>query len=264
MQRPGPPGTAAASGTALPADRAPAPILREKCPVLHEMFESRMVTDEAGTQHELLYYVRPHFAEALYRTVLARRPSLVVETGLASGVSTLAILTALEEIGEQGRLISIDPFEARDYQNCGLVAVRRAGLADRHQHINRPSHLALPELLASNTRVDLAYIDGDHRVDFVLLDFWYLDRMLPVGGTIAFNDCQMDSVNKVIAFLRTYRRYAELDVGLPYSYVGYTRLRGLIRRLRRISAKSYFRNGSDRYFEKKEDWDPRWDFFAPF
>jgi predicted O-methyltransferase YrrM len=238
--------------------------LREKCPVLREIFESRMVTDEAGGQHELLYYVLPRFAEALYRTVLARRPSLVVETGLANGISTLAILTALEEIGEQGRLISIDPFEARDYKNCGLVAVRRAGLAARHQHIDRPSHLALPQLLASNTRVDLAYIDGDHRVDFVLLDFWYLDRMLPVGGAIAFNDCQMDSVNKVIAFLQTYRRYAELDVRLPYSYVGYTRLKGVLRRLRGISAKSYFRNGSDRYFEKKEDWDPRWDFFASF
>ena len=65
MQRPGSLGTAAASGPALAPDRAPAPILREKCPVLHEIFESRMVTDEAGIQHELLYYVRPHFADRL-------------------------------------------------------------------------------------------------------------------------------------------------------------------------------------------------------
>jgi len=238
--------------------------LHEKCPVLREILESRTVTDEAGRRHELLYHINPHFAEALYRTVLARRPSLVVETGMANGISTLAILTALEEIGEQGHLISIDPFEATEYKNCGLVAVRRAGLAARHQLIERPSYLALPQLLASNTRVDLAYIDGDHRVDFVLLDFWYLDRMLPVGGAIAFNDCRMDSVNKVITFLQAYRRYAELEVGLPYSYTGYTRLRGLIRRLRGISAKRYFRNGSDRYFEKKDDWDPKWDFFAPF
>jgi predicted O-methyltransferase YrrM len=239
--------------------------LREKCPLVREIFESHKVTDEAGTQHELRHYLLSHFAEALYRTVLARRPSLVIETGMANGVSTLAILTALEEIGEQGRLISIDPFQASDYWNCGLVAVRRAGLAARHQLIERPSHLALPQLLASNTRVDLAYIDGDHRVDFVLLDFWYLDRMLPVGGAIAFNDCQMDSVNKVITFLTAYRRYAELDVGLPYSYVGYTRVRGLIRRLKGVSAKSYFRNGSDRYFEKKDDWEPpHWSCFTPF
>ena len=94
-------GTAAAPGPALPPDRAPAPLLRERCPVLNEMFESRTAPDEAGRPHELLYYVRPHFAEALYRTVLARRPSVVVETGLASGVSTLAILTALEEIWNQ-------------------------------------------------------------------------------------------------------------------------------------------------------------------
>lgn len=250
----------------LPAHSArQAMTLREKCPVLREIFESRKVTDEAGTQHDLRDYVLPHFAEALYRTVVARRPSLVVETGMANGISTLAILTALEEIGGQGRLISIDPFQSRDYQGCGMAAVRRAGLAGRHQHIDRPSHLALPELLASNTRVDLAYIDGDHRVDFVLLDFWYLDRMVPPGGAVAFNDCQMDSVNKVITFLLAYRRYAELDVGLPYSYVGYTRLKGLIRRLKGVPAKRYFRNGSDRYFEKTDDWEPpHWSCFIPF
>jgi hypothetical protein len=232
-------------------------------PVLREMLESGTALDESGTPHPLNSHIPGRFAEALYRTVLARRPTLVVEVGMAMGCSTLAILTALEESGADGRLISIDPYQAA-YKNCGLAAVRRAGLTARHQHLKQPDWFALPQLLEARTQVDLAYIDGNHTFDFVLLDFWYLDRMVPVGGVVGFNDCSMPAVHKVIKFLLTHRRYEELDVGLPTSYVDYNRLRGAIRRLTRAAPQTYYRNFADRYFEKKDNWEPTWDFFAAF
>ena len=236
--------------------------LLEKNPVLRAMFESGLAHDESGGPHPLNSQIPSRFAEALFRTTLARRPVLVIEVGMAMGCSTLAMLTALEESG-QGRLISIDPYQSA-YHNCGIAAVRRAGLADRHEHMRQPDFIALPQLLAAGTRVDLAYIDGNHTFDFVLLDFWYLDRMVPVGGVIGFNDCAMPAVHKVIKFLLTHRRYVELDVGLTPTYVDYSRLRGAIRRLTGAAPQTFYRNFADRYFEKKEDWEPRWDFFAPF
>jgi len=237
--------------------------LLEKSPVLREMLETGTALDESGTPHKLHSHIPSRFAEALYRTVLARRPSLVVEVGMAMGCSTLAILTALEQAGGNGRLISIDPSQPA-YQNCGLAAVRRSGLAARHQHLAQPDFLALPQLLAARTAVDLAYIDGNHTFDYVLLDFWYLDRLVPVGGVIGFNDCAMPAIHKVIKFVLTHRRYEELDVGLTPTYVDYSRLRGAIRRITRAAPQTYYRNFADRYFEKKEAWEPRWDFFAPF
>lgn len=237
--------------------------LLDRSAVLREMLQSGTTLDERGERQPLHSHIPARFAEALYRTVLARRPGLAVEVGMAMGASTLAILTALDEIGGNGRLISIDPYQAA-YKSCGLAAVRRAGLAARHEHITQPDFLALPQLLAAGTQVDLAYIDGNHTFDFVLLDFWYLDRMIPVGGVVAFNDCAMPAIHKVIKFLLTHRRYAELDVGLGTSYVGYTHVRRVIRRLTGAAPQSFYRNFADRYFEKKEEWEPKWDFFADF
>jgi predicted O-methyltransferase YrrM len=231
--------------------------------VLREMLQSGTALDERGERQPLHSHIPERFAEALYRTVLARRPGLVVEVGMAMGCSTLAILAALQAIGGPGRLLSIDPYQSA-YKNCGLVAVRRAGLATRHEHIAEPDFIALPRLLAAGTRVDLGYIDGNHTFDFALLDFWYLDRMIPVGGVVAFNDCAMPAVHKVIRFLLTHRRYVEVDVGLRASYVDYSRVRGAIRRLMGAKPQTFYRNFADRYFQKQDNWEPKWDFFAPF
>lgn len=231
--------------------------------VLREMLRSGIALDEQGEAHPLHSHIPERFAEALYHTVLARRPELVVEVGMAMGCSTLAILTALQEIGGTGRLLSIDPYQPA-YKNCGLAAVRHAGLGARHEHIAEPDFIALPRLLAAGTRVDLAYIDGNHTFDFALLDFWYLDRMIPVGGVVAFNDCAMPAVHKVIKFVLTHRRYVEVDVGLKASYADYSRVRGAIRRLTGAKPQTFYRNFADRYFRKLGNWEPKWDFFASF
>ena len=110
--------------------------------------------------------------------------------------STLAILTALDELGAGGRLISIDPFQRADYGEQGLINVERAGLASHHEWIDEADDLALPRLLASGTKIDFGYIDGWHTFDYMLLDFWYLEKMLPVGGHLAFNDCGWRAVRR--------------------------------------------------------------------
>ncbi len=232
--------------------------------VFRELVESQCAVDPAGNRHPVHSAIRLACADALYRTGLAQQPQMVIEIGMAFGVSTLAILTALEEIGGDGQLISLDPWQAVSWHNCGLAAVERAGLGSRHRLIETFDYLALPELLRATTRIDLAYIDGYHTFDYVLMDFWYLDKLLRVGGLIGFNDCDWPAVHKAIGFVRSHRKYTEVDVGLAPRYTNYSRPRELWRRLRRLDRPTYYRNASDRYFKKTEDWEPRWDFFAPF
>ena len=238
--------------------------LLDKSPVLREMVESHSAQDPAGVRHEVHSGIHVRCAEALYQAVLQRRPHLTVEVGMAFGWSTLAILTALEEIGADGRLVSIDPYQKASWHNCGIAAVERAGLAPRHRLIERPDYLALPGMLQDKAEVDFGYIDGNHTFDYVLLDFWYFDRLLRVGGVVGFNDCDWPAVHKVLKFVLTHRRYTEVDVGLTARYVDYSRRRELVRRLRGVPSSRYYRNASDRYFAKEEAWEPRWDFFAEF
>ena len=101
--------------------------------------------------------------------------------------------------------------------------------------------------------VQFVDIDGWHTFDYVLLDFFYIDKMLVTGGVVAFNDCALGGVRRATVFLRSHRRYRPYDAGLRPSYIG----RDVTSALARIATR---RSKSDRYFRKKEAWEPAWDF----
>lgn len=229
--------------------------------VVRDFFATSTVVTETGERVAAHSQLPLALAEALYRTVLTERSEACLEVGLGFGASTLAILAALDQLG-RGRLTSIDPKQTTQFGGAGLVTIERAGFAPRHRLIEEPSHLALPQLLRENAHIDLAYIDGWHTFDYTLVDLFYIDKILRVGGVVGFNDCWFQSVHRVIGFLLTHRRYEEIEVGLPKHYVGYRRRTRIKARLRGIDLP--LRNFSDRYFRKLEDWEPNWDFYADF
>ena len=102
-----------------------------------------------------------------------------------------------------------------------------------------------------------ADIDGDHSFDYVMLDFFFVDLTLEVGGVVGFNDCGWKSVFRVIRFIETHKEYAEIDLGIEPDYHGRNALVSLGRRL-------FGFNWSDRYFRKLEDHTPANNFYARF
>lgn len=238
--------------------------LLKNCPILGEMLDSGVTYTQEGREVPMHVYLPLSYAEALYNTVLQYQPSTVIEIGMAFGISSLAILTALKEIERGGKLYSIDPFQSQQWHDCGVAAIQRSKLQNWHELIQDYDYNALPNLLASGLKVNLAYIDGYHTFDHTLLDWWYVDRMLTVGGVVGFNDCGMPAVDKVISFLMGHRKYEELDVGLPYEPSVGLKKQALLRYLPTANKIKYFRRAEDRYFRKIENWEPQWDFFAPF
>jgi hypothetical protein len=201
--------------------------------------------------------IAPEYATALYRTVLARRPTTVLEVGLAQGAATIAILSALAELGGDRRLISIDPYQSTQWKNVGLNNVKANGFASFHRLVEEPDYLALPSLLRQKTALELGYIDGWHTFDYVLLDFFYIDKMLCVGGAVGFNDCGYRAVHRAIRFMQTHRPYTEIDVGLPRNYQGRNIAASIGRRV-------LDRPNNDRWFEKASGPEPDWNFYASF
>jgi predicted O-methyltransferase YrrM len=238
--------------------------LLERCGVLKEMLDSGTAYTSSGEPVALRSHIALHHAESLYETVRRARPAVVLEVGMAFGVSSLAILAALHEASADGRLVSIDPAQTSVWKGCGRTMVARAGFSDHHEVLEDYDYKALPELLATGLRCDLAYIDGWHTFDHAFLDWWYIDKMLAVGGVVGLNDCGWPAVDKVIGFMRTHRKFTEIDVGLPPVYVGYGPAQELRRRLALRRKDRWYRQSQDRYFRKDADWAPRWDFFAPF
>ena len=205
--------------------------LLEICPVLREVFDEGLVRGPAGETQPVHSNIGLLEAEALYHAVLKYRPTMVVEIGMAFGTSSLAILAALEQSGGQGRLISIDPNQSSEWMGGGVAAIARSGFAKRHRLIEEPDYVALPQLLASGTRIEFAFIDGWHTFDYALLDFWYLDKLLVPGGVVGFDDCNFPSVRKVIKFVLSHRKYQEMDLGLPVSEENYAGTNGMTKRL---------------------------------
>jgi predicted O-methyltransferase YrrM len=98
--------------------------------------------------------------ELLYHACLRLRAEKVVETGVAYGWSSLAILLALERMG-RGALVSIDmPYLLRENDPyVGIVVPSR--LRSRWTLIRRPDRDALPKVIKNLGAIDLAHYDSD-------------------------------------------------------------------------------------------------------
>jgi len=49
--------------------------------------------------------------------------------------------------------------------------------------------------------VDFAYVDTSKVFDTILMDGFYLTRMLRKGGVIVFDDCQWPGINRAVRFI---------------------------------------------------------------
>jgi predicted O-methyltransferase YrrM len=155
-------------------------------------------------------------ADEIMRLVREHGLTRTLETGMAYGVSTLAIGSVHQE-RDEGSHIAIDPGQDSRFQGIGRLNVERAGLEDRVRVLVQRADAALPQLRDEGVRLDFGLIDGRHLFDFALLDFFYIDRMLDVGGIVAFHDTWKPGVAEVVAFVsanRAYERLPQVDHGL--------------------------------------------------
>jgi predicted O-methyltransferase YrrM len=247
---------------------------------LERIFTEQLVYTPSGAVKTLHSAIWRDEARALHDVVLERAPAAVLEVGMAYGVSSLVITAALEELGA-GTLVSVDPYQSTDWGSAGVETLRRAGLSHRHTLIEEPDYLVLPRLCAEHASVDFVYIDGFHTFDYTLLDLFYADKLLRVGGVVGINDGGFVAVNKALRWFTSHRRYRELDVGLPVRLgppvhgsptlsrkvarkLGRPTLRLVSRTAPRLAVGPLFARFEDRYFEKREDWEPSGLFYESF
>jgi predicted O-methyltransferase YrrM len=142
----------------------------------------------------------------LQRIISDKRPSVSLEVGLGYGVSALFICEAMINVGGQKHIV-IDPNQTRQWRGIGVHNLREAGFSALVELHEEESQLALPSLAADGVRVDFAFIDGWHTFDHALVDFFYVDRLLRVGGIVAIDDAPFQSLHQVCRFIATNRAY---------------------------------------------------------
>ena len=134
------------------------------------------------------------WAAELYVVVRATRPQVVVETGVASGVSSAHILRALAANGS-GTLHSIDLPNVQ--HGSGLPAGRPTGwivpnaLRSRWNLTLGDSRTLLPSLLRTLDRVDLFFHDSDHSYENMSFEFEQAFPKVEHGGLILSDDSDL-------------------------------------------------------------------------
>lgn len=129
----------------------------------------------------------PGDLDLLYSLVLGLRPSRVLETGVAYGWSSLAILLALEEAG-RGRLTSLDmPYAKMGNEDfVGSAVVER--LRDRWDLRRLPDAVGLRHLRMEGARFGLAHYDSDKSYAGRRTSYPAIWEMLEDGGVLMSDD----------------------------------------------------------------------------
>jgi GT2 family glycosyltransferase/predicted O-methyltransferase YrrM len=227
--------------TALPAPPLP--------PMLHEIITTNTVWRADGTAKALDSHTPIDCCHVLSGLALQIGASRVIEVGMASGISTVALLAALADQPQLAYHV-IDPYQDSCWEDVGVLNVERAGFAGRCTLHRTPSELALPALLAQGESFHFAYIDGHHTFDHVMLDFFYINRMLRVGGIVVFDDVWMQSIGRAVGYIRRYPAYQ--PVAIP-SHVRVGEVLIPVENHRRLAA-----------FRKIAEDERPWDWYAYF
>ena len=145
----------------------------------------------------------------LYELCRTIQPSSTLEIGMAYGFSTLFILAALAE-NHKGRHTAIDPTQNSYWHGIGLTlaleSFPRPAERNGFRLIEDRSDRAASDLARDGECFDLIFIDGNHRYDDVIVDFYLYAQLVSLGGYIILDDMWMRSVKTAADFIRTNRQ----------------------------------------------------------
>jgi predicted O-methyltransferase YrrM len=165
-----------------------------------------------GLLHEIDETTRISIAEGMILRALCLENGVTssLEVGLGYGFSTLFLLAAHAGRGG-GRHTAIDPYQATDWH--GIGATQAKALVSRpswsapvsFEWIEDCSHRALVDLERMGRRFGLVFIDGYHRFDDVLVDFYLAAKLCEPDCLVVFHDMWLESIQAVASFIRHNR-----------------------------------------------------------
>jgi predicted O-methyltransferase YrrM len=129
----------------------------------------------------------PELARAIWCLIRHLQPRVVVETGVAHGVTTRVILEALER-NRQGRLWSIDLVPAEEHMAAQIGIAAEGFAPERWRLMPGSSRRVLPGLLAELGRIDLFVHDSLHTRRNVCFEVDWVRRALRPGGFVVIDD----------------------------------------------------------------------------
>ena len=158
---------------------------------------------ETGEWYSLTSAISTVEADFLTEIVKKINPETSLEIGCAEGVSSMVIC---DSVGPANIHTILDPNQTGHWKGMGLNNLTRLGFGNIN-FIEDYSEFVLPDLLKKGNSYDFIFVDGWHTFDQVLLEFYYINRLLVVGGIVAFDDTALPPINRAMRYISNYPNF---------------------------------------------------------
>ncbi len=158
---------------------------------------------EDGAWYELTSSVSRAEANFLRELINTYKPKATLEIGCAEGISSMVIC---ETIGPDKIHMIIDPNQGGNWKNMGINNLKKSGL-NNYTLIEDYSEFVLPMLLKEGKQFDFIFVDGWHTFDHVMVEFFYINRLLKREGIVAFDDVSLIPLNRLMRYISNYPNF---------------------------------------------------------
>jgi predicted O-methyltransferase YrrM len=165
--------------------------------------DSQIVSRNPGAAEFRYVSIPSGEAEAIRTWVVRENATNAIEIGLAYGYSALHICEGLLiNNGFDSRHTIIDPWQVQDegYAKAGLDILSEAGLDSIIEFHSDMSQIVLPQFFKASRTFDFAFVDGNHRCDYVFVDLFYLGLIVEPGCVIFLDDYNYPGIKKAATF----------------------------------------------------------------
>lgn len=173
--------------------------------LLEKIFSTRKYRNSEGKLVDVHSETSMAQCAYLQKIVKTHGFSRSLEIGFAFGISTLAIME--EIIKNNGKHLVIDKFQYEHWNGNGLDLVKQAGYLSKLDFREEYCYKVLPVLLSENRTFDFVYIDSTKQFDWLMVDFFYIDKLLESGGIIVFDDVNFPGIRKLLRYISQFPNY---------------------------------------------------------
>ncbi|RTL56073.1 MAG: class I SAM-dependent methyltransferase [Sphingobacteriales bacterium] len=177
--------------------------------LLKSVFESKTFTTKDKKCIQIHSETGKEQCDFLQRLISENKFSNSIEIGFAYGISALAITE--EIVKNNGRHVIIDKFENTGWDGVGLDLIAQAGYSQNIDFHEEFCYIVLPKLLEEGRKFDFAYIDSTKQLDWLLVDFFFLDKLLIKNGIIVFDDVSFPGIRKLLRYISQFPDYKVYD-----------------------------------------------------
>lgn len=178
--------------------------------LLNDIFENGCFLTTEGEKVKFHSETPKGQCEYIQKLILDHKLRKSIEIGMAHGLSTLAICESIN-FNEGKRHVAIDPFEITDWGGFGIKLIENSNYFNMLDFKERHCYEALSELIVNDERFDFAYIDSVKQFDWIIADFFLIDKLLEVDGIIVLDDVSWPGIRKVTRFISRLPHYKVVD-----------------------------------------------------